>query len=84
MTQDRLAVEKCSDDLMSLSAMFTMLVSSTTISWQVRISAEDEAGVPVREQAPQPTGSGLAGVAEPRRGVATGSGAWSYHENFPC
>lgn len=44
MTHDRLAVEKCSGSWMSGSAMFTIVASRTTISWQVRIVASTSRG----------------------------------------
>ncbi len=43
MTHDRFAAEKCRSVLISGSAMFTMVASSTTMSWQVRIAASTSA-----------------------------------------
>jgi hypothetical protein len=65
-TQDRFSGEKCSAVWMSGKATFTMVASSTTISWQVRMTSRmrvGEAGRRVRPDRSRRFGAGVVRVS---------------------
>ena len=62
-TQDRPLAEKPSPCWMWGRATFTMVVSSTTISWAVRMTKRSTDGL--REMAPEPAGAARSGQSGP-------------------